>query len=154
MIAQYSEVFYTAASDSSMVSPVLATVAYFVLAIAILGVAFLVQDILTPGDLRRQTFVEHLPNAGVMVGSQVIAIGLVVATAIATTEPDLASGLIHVTVYSLVGLFLQSLFLVLMEVLVPGRFRDLINDPKLRSSAVVTGVALVVVGAINAVCLT
>nr|WP_042379953.1 DUF350 domain-containing protein [Corynebacterium resistens] len=137
-----------------MAEPVFATIAYFVLALVILGLAFVIQDILTPGDLRRQTFVEHLPNAGVLVASQVIAIGLVVATAIATTEPDLVDGLIHVAVYSLVGLTLQSIFLVIMEVLVPGRFRDLVRDPKLRSSAVVTGIALIVVGAINAVCLT
>ena len=142
------------AAGTSMAEPVFATIAYFVLALVILGLAFVIQDILTPGDLRRQTFVEHLPNAGVLVASQVIAIGLVVATAIATTEPDLVDGLIHVAVYSLVGLTLQSIFLVIMEVLVPGRFRDLVRDPKLRSSAVVTGIALIVVGAINAVCLT
>lgn len=131
-----------------------ATVLYFLLALIILSLSFVIQDILTPGHLRTQVFVDHLPNAGMMVGSQLIAIGTVIVSAILTSPVDLLDGLIHVAVYSLLGLLLQSLFLVFAEAVIPGRFRDLVNDPKPRASVAVLSVALIVVGAINAACLT
>lgn len=131
-----------------------ATIAYFVLALAILGVGFLIQDALTPGAFREQVFVDHLPNAGVLLGSQTIALGIILSTAIATSYDDLGRGLLHVAVYGFLGLVLQTVVLLIMEALVPGRFRDLVDDPKIRSSALVTGLVLIVVGVINAVCLT
>lgn len=145
---------YTLAEAATMSEGVLMTVAYFVLALVVLIVGFVVQDLLTPGKLRELVFVDHLPNAGVIAGAQMIALGMVIVTAIATTEPDLVDGLIHVAVYSFLGLLLQTIAMVVAEIAIPGRFRDLVEDPKLRSSALVMGVALIVIGAINAVCLT
>lgn len=142
------------AAQYSMAEGVTASVVYFVIALIVLTISFVVQDLLTPGRLRDQVFLHHLPNAAVMAGSQLIAIGMVLITAIATTEPDLMDGIVHVTVYSLLGLLLQTIVMVIAEVVIPGRFRNLVEDRKLRSSTVVLGVLLIVVGGINAVCLT
>ena len=63
-------------------------------------------------------------------------------------------GVIHVAVYSMLGLTLQTIVMEVVEIAIPGRFRNLVEDRKLRSSTLVLGVLLVVVGAVNAVCLT
>ena len=142
------------AAEYSLQDGILASVAYFFIALLVLALSFVVQDLLTPGRLRDQVFVHHLPNAAVMAGSQLIAIGMVLVAAIATTEPNLVDGVIHVAVYSLLGLTLQTIVMVVVEIAIPGRFRNLVEDRKLRSSTLVLGVLLVVVGAVNAVCLT
>lgn len=142
------------ADSSSYAHGVSATILYFMLALAILILGFLVQHLLTPGNLRQQVFIDHLPNAAMVVAAQTLALGAVLVTAILTSEGTLVEGLTHVAVYSLVGLMLQTAFLVFLEAVIPGRFRDLVNDPKPRSSVAVVSVALVVVGLINAACLT
>ena len=142
------------AAEYSLQDGILASVAYFFIALLVLALSFVVQDLLTPGRLRDQVFVHHLPNAAVMAGSQLIAIGMVLVAAIATTEPNLVDGIIHVAVYSLLGLTLQTIVMVVVEIAIPGRFRNLVEDRKLRSSTLVLGVLLVVVGAVNTVCLT
>ncbi|MBF0581823.1 MULTISPECIES: DUF350 domain-containing protein [Corynebacterium] len=145
---------YILAADYPLAEGILASVVYFAIALIVLALSFFVQDLLTPGRLRDQVFVHHLPNAAVMAGSQLIAIGMVLIAAIATTEPNLADGILHVAVYSLLGLALQTFVMVAVEIAIPGRFRNLVEDRKLRSSTLVLGVLLVVVGAVNAVCLT
>lgn len=142
------------AAEYSLQDGILASVAYFFIALLVLALSFVVQDLLTPGRLRDQVFVHHLPNAAVMAGSQLIAIGMVLVAAIVTTEPNLVDGVIHVAVYSMLGLTLQTIVMVVVEIAIPGRFRNLVEDRKLRSSTLVLGVLLVVVGAVNAVCLT
>lgn len=139
--------------DHSLGHGVFGSLAYFLLAMVIFGISFVVQDLLTPGNYRKQVFVDNLPNACVLAGSQAIAIGVVITAAISTSPNDLVDGLIATAVYSLLGLILQTVFLVLLEILNPDKFRYVIEDPKLRPSALLSGVVLIVVGIINAACL-
>ena len=118
------------APDQPLGQGVISTLAYFVLSMAIFGIGFIVQDLLTPGKFRKQVFVDNLPNACVLAGSQAIAIGIV-----------------------LVGLVLQTIFLVLLEWLNPEKFRYVVEDTKLRPSVLLSGIILIVVGVINAACL-
>ena len=132
---------------------ILSTLAYFVLSMAIFGIGFVIQDLLTPGKFRKQVFVDNLPNACVLAGSQAIAIGIVLAAAISTSPTDLVQGLIATAIYGTVGLVLQTIFLVLLEWLNPEKFRYVVEDTKLRPSVLLSGVILIVVGVINAACL-
>ena len=132
---------------------ILSTLAYFVLSMAIFGIGFVIQDLLTPGKFRKQVFVDNLPNACVLAGSQAIAIGIVLATAISISPNDLVEGLIATAAYGVVGLVLQTIFLVLLEWLNPEKFRYVVEDTKLRPSVLLSGVILIVVGVINAACL-
>ena len=65
------------APDQPLGQGVISTLAYFVLSMAIFGIGFIIQDLLTPGKFRKQVFVDNLPNACVLAGSQAIAIGIV-----------------------------------------------------------------------------
>ncbi|MDO5097660.1 MAG: DUF350 domain-containing protein [Corynebacterium sp.] len=138
---------------ASFPSGVISTIAYFALALAIFILGFKVQDWLTPGHFRKQIFIDNLPNACVLAASQAIALGIVIATAIALSPDEIGPGLLFTLVYSLVGLLLQTVFLVLLELFTPNRLRDIFEDTKLRPSALVGGVFLIMVGAINAACL-
>ena len=140
------------APDQPLGQGVISTLAYFVLSMAIFGIGFIVQDLLTPGKFRKQVFVDNLPNACVLAGSQAIAIGIVLAAAISTSPTDL-QGLIATAVYGTVGLALQTIFLVLLEWLNPEKFRYVVEDTKLRPSVLLSGIILIVVGVINAACL-
>ena len=135
---------------------VVSTLAYFALAGVMLTLGFVVLDLLTPGKLHRLVFVGHLPNAGFIAAAQQIATGIVVATAVhsSASELGLGKGLIEAGVFGLLGIALQAAALVAMELAIPGRFRDIVEDKKLRAGAIVASVSLVMVGVVNAACLT
>lgn len=136
----------------TLLSASLGTVAYFVLAAVILLVGFLILDLLTPGKLLELVFVHHHPNAAILAAAQQIALGIIIVSAIFHSSDVLAVGLVETAVYAVIALVLQCVALVLVEVLTPG-FRALVEDPKLRSGAVVVAVTLVVIAAINAACM-
>lgn len=136
-----------------LINGVAGTLAYFVLAAVILVVGFVILDLITPGKLHELVFVHHLPNAAVITVAQQVSIGIIVVTAVLTSSDNLTQGLIETAVFGALGLVIQVIVMALLEVFTPGRFRDLVEDPKLRSGAVVAAVILVVVGAVNAACL-
>ena len=136
-----------------LVDGVIGTLAYFVLAAVILIIGFVILDLITPGKLHELVFVHHLPNAAVITAAQQISIGIIVVTAVLTSSDLLTEGLLETAVFSVLGLFIQVVVMVILEAVIPGRFRDLVEDRKLRSGAVVAAVILIVVGAVNAACL-
>ena len=141
---------------SNLMLDVLDTLVYFGLAASALCIGFIVLDLLTPGKLHRLVFVDHLPNAAFIAGGQQIALGIVVTTAVYTSSSELGlvDGLIEAAVFSIMGIILQAIALVIIEVLVPGNFRDIVEDPKLRAGAIVTAITLIIIVAVNAACLT
>lgn len=138
----------------SLAQNVVAAVLYFVVGIVVLGAGFLLADLLTPGSLRDLVFVQHRPNAVAVASGMYIALAMVTATAIVASSAELGQGLVDALVYGLVGVVLQGAALVVLEGLVPGRFRDLISDEKLHPGAVATAVILLAVGGVNAAALS
>lgn len=136
-----------------LVDGVLGTLSYFVLAAVILVVGFVILDLITPGKLHELVFVHHLPNAAVITVAQQVSIGIIVVTAVLTSSDILSEGLLETAVFGALGLVIQVVVMAVLEAVIPGRFRDLVEDPKLRSGAVVAAVILIVVGAVNAACL-
>lgn len=139
---------------TTLLTDVLDTVAYFGVAGLLLLVGFGVLDLLTPGKLHRHVFLDHHVNATAIVCAQQIALGAVIVTSIyQSVDVVLWEGLVQLVVFGLLGIVLQAVALVVIEALVPGRFRDIVEDPKPRAGAFAVAVLLVVVGLINAVCL-
>lgn len=136
-----------------LINGVIGTLAYFALAAVILVVGFVILDLITPGKLHELVFVHHLPNAAVITAAQQISIGIIVVAAVLNSSDNLGQGLIETAVFGGLGLVIQVIVMALLEAFIPGRFRDLVEDPKLRSGAVVASVILIVVGAVNAACL-
>jgi uncharacterized membrane protein YjfL (UPF0719 family) len=146
--------------DFGMLSPdkllhgVVAAVLYFVVGVVVLVIGFITIDILTPGSLRREVFVEHRPNAVVIASANYAAIAAVVISAILSSSDALGQGLLDVAVYGVIGVALQGIAMVVLELVVPGRFRDHVEDTALHPAVFAAAVILLAVGGINAAALT
>ena len=141
-------------SGESLAQNVVAAVLYFIVGVAVLAIGFALADVLTPGSLRRLVFVERRPNAVAVASGMYAALAIVVISAIVASSSDLGQGLVDAAVYGLVGVALQGLALVVLEVAVPGRFRDLIAEERLHPAAIATAVTLLAVGGVNAAALS
>ena len=141
-------------SGESLAQNVIAAVLYFFVGAGVLAVGFALADLLTPGNLRHLVFVERRPNAVAVASGMYGALAIVVATAIVASSAELGQGLVDAAVYGLVGVVLQGLALVVLELAVPGRFRDLITEERLHPAAIATAVTLLAVGGVNAAALS
>ena len=150
----YLAVEFGTVSGESLAQNVVAAILYFIIGIAVLAAGFAMADLLTPGNLRRLVFVERRPNAVAVASGMYAALAIVVASAIVASSSELGQGLVDAAVYGLVGVVLQGMALVVLEVAVPGRFRDLIADERLHPAAIATAVMLLAVGGVNAAALS
>lgn len=133
---------------------VVATVLYFLVGAAVLVAGFLMVNLLTPGDLRRLVFIDRRPNAVVLAATMYVALAIVTIAAIYASSNQLAQGLIGVAVYGIVGVALQGVALVILEIAVPGRFREHIDAPALHPAVFVTAVMLLAVAGVIAAALS
>jgi uncharacterized membrane protein YjfL (UPF0719 family) len=133
---------------------VLATLLYFVVGFVVLGLGFLALDLLTPGNLRHQVYVDRNPNAAILLGANHLALAIIVVTAIMTSADSLGQGLVDSAVYGVVGVALQAVALRLLDAFVPGHLRDLVNEPRMTGAAWAVGISLVAIGAVNAAALS
>src|ERR1700754_2819042 len=145
---------FGAVSGEALAQNVIAAILYFVIGVAVLAAGFVMVDVLTPGNLRHMVFVERRPNAVAVACGMYAALAIVVVVAIVASSNELGQGLVDAAVYGLVGVALQGLALVVLEAVVPGRFRDLIADERLHPAAIATPVTLLAVGGVNAAALS
>ncbi|MGV0785658.1 DUF350 domain-containing protein [Mycolicibacterium sp. XJ2] len=141
-------------SGESLAQNVVAAILYFLVGVGVLAAGFAMADLLTPENLRRLVFVERRPNAVAVASGMYAALAIVVISAIVASSNELGQGLVDAAVYGLVGVVLQGLALIVLEVVVPGRFRDLITEERLHPAAIATAVTLLAVGGVNAAALS
>jgi uncharacterized membrane protein YjfL (UPF0719 family) len=133
---------------------VVAALLYFVVGLAVLAVGFLALDLLTPGNLRTQVYTDRNPNAAVLLGGNHLALAIIVVTAIMTSSDELAQGLVDSLVYGLLGVVLQGVALRLLDAVVPGHLRNLVNEPQLCGASWAVAASLLAIGAVNAAALS
>jgi uncharacterized membrane protein YjfL (UPF0719 family) len=133
---------------------VVATLLFFVVGFAVLGLGFLALDLLTPGNLRHQVYVDRNPNAAILLGANHLALAIIVVTAIMTSADSLGQGLVDSAVYGIIGVVLQAVALRLLDAFVPGHLRNLVNEPRMSGTAWAVGISLVAIGAVNAAALS
>jgi uncharacterized membrane protein YjfL (UPF0719 family) len=137
-----------------IVASVVSSLLYFVVGVVILAAGFVMVDVLTPGNLRRQVFVERRPNAVALASAMYASLAAVIIVAIHASSDGLGQGLLDTAVNGIVGVVLQGLALGVLEMVVPGRFRDLVDDERLHPAAIATAVVLLAVGGVNAAALS
>ncbi|KZS80205.1 hypothetical protein A4G29_23170 [Mycobacterium kansasii] len=133
---------------------VVATILYFLVGAAVLIAGFLMVDVLTPGNLRRLVFIDRRPNAVVLASAMYAALAIVIITAIHTSSSQLGQGLVDVAVYGGGGVALQGAALLILEIAVPGRFREHVEEPTLHPAAFATAVMMLAVGGVIAAALS
>jgi uncharacterized membrane protein YjfL (UPF0719 family) len=131
-----------------------ATILYFAVGMAVLVVGFYMVDLLTPGKLRQLVFVDRRPNAVVVAGAMYIALTTVIITAITTSYSQLGQGLVGVAVYGLMGVILLGLALLTMHLLIPGNFREHVDEPTLHPGSFAVALILLAVGGVTAAALS
>ena len=128
--------------------------AYSVLGALLLGLGFAVLDVLTPGKLAHHVWVERSLNAAVVLSAGFLGLGLVVFAAIWTNgEAGFGSALGWTAAFGVLGVLLQALAGVALELLTPGRMRDVLVERELHPASLVVAsaqlaVSLVVVASI------
>ncbi|MDN5858494.1 MAG: DUF350 domain-containing protein [Pseudonocardia sp.] len=137
-----------------LVQGVLATLLYFVVGFVVLGLGFLALDLLTPGNLRKQVYLDRNPNAAILLGANHLALAFIVVTAIITSSDSLGQGLVDSAVYGALGVVLQAIALRLLDAFVPGHLRNLVNEPRMSGAAWAVGISLAAIGAVNAAALS
>jgi uncharacterized membrane protein YjfL (UPF0719 family) len=137
-----------------VVQNLVSAVLYFVVGVVVLISGFVVIDALTPGKLRRQVFVERRPNAVVVTAAMDLSLTLVIVSAIVASADQLGQGLVDTLVYGLVGVALQGVALVVLEAVVPGQYRNIIDAEEFHPASIAAAVVLLAVGGINAAALS
>jgi uncharacterized membrane protein YjfL (UPF0719 family) len=137
-----------------LVQNVVSTLLYFVVGVVVLVAGFVAVDVLTPGNLRRQVFVERRPNAVIVTAATDLALTSVIVSAIIASSDQLAQGLVDTLVYGLVGVVLLSLAAVILEAVVPGQYRNIIDAEQFHPASIAAAVILLAVGGITAAALS
>jgi len=124
---------------------------YGIVGIALLVLGFLVIDLLTPGKLGRQLAEDRNRNAGIIVASGLLAIGIIVTSAIIASEGSLAKGLGQSAGFGLVGIVLLGIAFTVIDVITPGKLGESVMGEEGHEPMVfVTAAALLSVGGIVA----
>jgi uncharacterized membrane protein YjfL (UPF0719 family) len=137
-----------------LVQNLVSTVLYFVVGVVVLISGFAVIDALTPGKLRRQVFVERRPNAVVVTAAMDVSLTLVIVSVILARADQRGQGLVETVAYGLIGMALQGVALVVLEAVVPGQYRNIIDAEEFHPASIAAAVVLLAVGGINAAALS
>jgi uncharacterized membrane protein YjfL (UPF0719 family) len=123
---------------------------YGVVGIVLLALGYRMIDLLTPGNLGRQLCVDRNRNASVIVSTAMLAVGIIVTSAIVASDGDLAKGLGQSAGFGLVGIALLGVAFVVVDLLTPGRLGEILMGDEHEPMVYVTGAALLSVGGIVA----
>lgn len=99
---------------------VLLTLAYAGVGLLILLAGYFAVDLLTPGHLGRQVMEDRNINAGVLLTAALVSLGLIQWFAVFFSGGGWNS-LIDVAIFGAVGVGLQALGFVMLDVLTPGK---------------------------------
>ena len=124
---------------------------YGVVGIALLALGYFVIDLLTPGKLGRQLAEDRNRNAGIIVSSGLLAIGIIVTSAIIASEGSLAEGLGQAAGFGLVGIVLLGAAFMVIDLITPGKLgASVMGEDGHEPMVYVTSAALLSVGGIVA----
>lgn len=139
---------------TELLDGLLSTLAFAGVGIVLLVIGFFMVDLLTPGQLARQIFVEKRRDASLVLASSLFSLGLIVSTAIYTADGDTAETLLDTSAYGLLGVALLGLAFAVLDWITPGRLGDLVTDDTDDPAVWVTVALQLAVGLIVAASLT
>ena len=124
-------------------------VAYTGVGILLLVVGAIALDLLTPGHLARHIYEERSVNAGIALAAGFLGQG---AIAFATIWTNATSGfgtaLAYTVVFGLVGIALQVVAFVVLDLLTPGKLGATLMQVDFHPASLVTAAATLAVSAI------
>jgi uncharacterized membrane protein YjfL (UPF0719 family) len=140
---------------TQLLEDLVAGLLYGLVGLALLVAGYFVLDMLTPGHLGRQLAQDRNRNAGVVVSSGLLALGIIVTMAIVASEGNLGEGLVRSAGFGIVGIVLLGLAFAVIDLITPGKLGEsVMGDEGHEPMAWVTSAALVAVGGIVAAALS
>jgi uncharacterized membrane protein YjfL (UPF0719 family) len=130
------------------------TFSYLAIAVVLLAVGFHVLDMLTPGKLADVIMAQRNRNAARVASATMLSLAIVIATAVVTTNDDFAYGLVSTAIFGVVGVVLQAVVYVLLDLLTPGKLGDVVCDPQDHPGSWVLAASLLASGVIVAACIS
>ena len=124
---------------------------YGLVGLVLMAVGFALVDMLTPGDLREQIWVQRNRNAAILLASNLLGVGIIVATAIAASQGNWGEGLLSTAAYGLLGLVLMAVSFVVLDVFTPGKLGELLVEEERHPAVYVNAASHIAVSAIVAV---
>src|SRR5215207_150977 len=132
----------------------IASLAYVGVAVVLLGLGFLMLDLLSPGRLSGVIMKDRNRNAARVASAGMLGLAIVVGTSVLTTHDDFTTGLVTTAVFGLVGVALQALVFVILDRLTPGKLGDVVCDTNDHPGSYLIASSLLAAGIIVATCIS
>ena len=131
-----------------------AIAAFGAVGLVLMAAGYGMVDALTPGRLRDLIWEQRNGNAALLLSSNMLAVAIIVVTAIRSSYDGLGEGLVSSAVYGLLGIVIMAVCFVVIDAFTPGRLGDLVTDGQRHPAAWVgasshVSVALIVAAAIS-----
>jgi hypothetical protein len=124
-------------------------VAYTGVGLALLALGFYAIDLLTPGHLGRHIYEHRSTNAAIVLAAGFLAQGAITFTTIWTNATSgFGTALAYTVVFGVLGVLLQAVAFVLLDVITPGKLGEHMVEPGFHPAALVTAAAQLAVAAI------
>jgi uncharacterized membrane protein YjfL (UPF0719 family) len=124
--------------------------AYGVVGIALMGLGFVLVDLLTPGKLSKLIWTDRNIGAAAVLSAQLLGVGLIVSTAILSSEGGFATGLASTLIYGLIGILLMGLAFLVIDLVTPGKLGETIVEAQAHPAAWVVAAAYLSIAGIVA----
>ena len=128
----------------------LAIASYAALGVILLIIGFYVIDLAIPGKLSQLIKVDRNPNATLLTGSGLAAVGLIVSASIWSSGGALHEGLLATLVFGLVGIAVQTVAMIAFDKVAGISVRELVKEPDLQPGTRLLAVTHLVIGLITA----
>lgn len=137
----------------NMGADIAATASYSAVGVVLMAVGFAVVDLLTPGNLRTQVWIDRNRNAAILVASNLLGVAIIVVAAITASAGDLAEGLVLTVVYTAIGLLAMALAFLLLDALTPGKLGEMLIDERPHPAVWVSAASHIGIGLVIAAAL-
>ena len=124
-------------------------VAYTGVGLALLALGFFALDLLTPGHLGRHIYEHRSINASIVLSAGFLGQGAVIFAAIWTNATGgFGTALLYTVVFGVLGVVLQAVAFLLLDVLTPGKLGEHLMEPPFHPASLVSAAAQLAVAAI------
>ena len=124
-------------------------VAYTGVGLALLALGFFALDLLTPGHLGRHIYEHRSTNAAIVLAAGFLGQGAVTFAAIWTNATSgFGTALLYTVVFGVLGVVLQAVAFVLLDLITPGRLGAHLVEPTFHPASLVSAAAQLAVAAI------
>lgn len=135
---------------TTLATDLLATLAYGVVGVVLMGIGYALVDMATPGRLHELIWADRNRNAALLLTSNLAGVGVIVTTAIVVSDDDLVAGLVGSAAYGLLGLVIMAGAFLLLDLATPGRLGQILVDPEPHPAVWVSAVVHLATGAVIA----